>query len=109
MTIEQEAVAPSVEPQLLAYFKALADESRLRLAGLLATAERSVEELATLLELRPPTVSHHLAKLRAVGLVKMRSDGTSHLYRLDGDALRRFSRQALHVERLVTPSSSWDD
>jgi hypothetical protein len=108
MAIEQ---APELEvsPELLGYFKALADASRLRLAGLLASAERSVDELATLLELRPPTVSHHLAKLKAVGLVRMRSDGTTHLYRLDTDALRRFSRQALHVERLVTPSASWDD
>jgi DNA-binding transcriptional ArsR family regulator len=36
---------------LLAFFKALADESRLRIVGLLAQGERSVQELATLLDL----------------------------------------------------------
>ena len=55
---------------LLAFFKALAHESRLRMVGLLAEQERSVDELATLLALKPPTISHHLARLRGVGLVE---------------------------------------
>ena len=83
---------------LLDFFKTLADASRLRLVGLLSAEERSVEELATLLELRAPTVSHHLNRLKALGIVRMRSDGTTHLYRLDVDALRALSRQALALE-----------
>jgi DNA-binding transcriptional ArsR family regulator len=52
------------DAELLTMFKALADESRLKIIGLLATRERSVDELATTLKLKPPTVSHHLATLR---------------------------------------------
>ena len=36
---------------MLRFFKALADESRLKIIGILATQECSVEELAVLLEL----------------------------------------------------------
>ncbi len=37
---------------LLRFFKALADESRLKIIGILANQECSVEELAVLLELK---------------------------------------------------------
>lgn len=86
---------------MLAFFKALSDESRLKIVGTLATSERSVEELASLLELRAPTVSHHLARLKSLGLVKMRSDGNTHLYRLDIEPLRSLSKQMLSVETIV--------
>jgi hypothetical protein len=86
---------------MLRFFKALADESRLRLVGALAEDECSVEELATRLGLTPPTVSHHLAKLRDVGLVRMRRDGTTHLYRLDPDALRALAREVLEPAGLA--------
>lgn len=73
----------------LQFFKALGDESRLKIAGLLAHREYSVEELAAALALKPPTVSHHLGILRRIGLVHVRPEGTTHWYRLDLDALRR--------------------
>ena len=79
----------------LRFFKALADESRLRIVGILAGRECSVDELAALLGLSAPTVSHHLARLREAGLVVMRPEGTTHVYRLDGDALRAMSRDVL--------------
>jgi DNA-binding transcriptional ArsR family regulator len=82
------------------FFKALADESRLRLVGILAHQERSVEELAAMLDLRAPTVSHHLARLRVIGLVTMRPEGTTHLYRLATEALRTMSRDLLTPERI---------
>ena len=53
---------------LLAFFKAMANESRLRIVGLIAERERSVQELADLLGLKEPTVSHHLSALKALGL-----------------------------------------
>ncbi|MCE9523689.1 MAG: metalloregulator ArsR/SmtB family transcription factor, partial [Alphaproteobacteria bacterium] len=63
---------------LLNFFKALAHESRLRLIGFVAEREHSVQELATRMALKEPTVSHHLALLREVGLVSLRQDGTTH-------------------------------
>ena len=84
----------------LAFFKGLADESRLRILGLLAGKPRSVEELAAALELRTPTVSHHLQTLRRLGIVEMRPEGTTHRYRLDLRRLQDLSRDLLASEKV---------
>jgi DNA-binding HxlR family transcriptional regulator len=86
---------------VIEYLKAVGHEARLRLLGLLATGERSVGELAEILELREPTISHHLAKLAAVGLVRMRAEGTVHHYRLDTDGLQALNRDLFTPERLA--------
>ena len=83
------------------FFKALADESRLRIVGLLANDEHSVEELANRLELTPPTVSHHLNRLKEIGLVRMEARGTTHLYRLAPEALHAMSKEVLSPERVA--------
>jgi predicted transcriptional regulator len=98
---------------VLSFFKALSDESRLKIVGVLASKERSVEELASLLELRAPTVSHHLARLKEVGLVAMRSEGTTHIYRLNIKELRTLSKQVLAMDTIVTiadtvASDTWE-
>ena len=87
---------------LLQFFKVLADENRLKLLGILANGERSVEELAALLKLKAPTVSHHLAKLRELNLVGMRSEGNTHYYWLNGEALRQSNKQLLTPERIAS-------
>jgi predicted transcriptional regulator len=82
-------------------FKVLADESRLRLLALLLHGrERGVEELAAMVGLRAPTVSHHLARLRGAGFVAMRVQGNAHYYRADRAALARASRDLLSTEHL---------
>ena len=87
------------EPTLVAFFKALADANRLRVVGLLAHRPHSVEELATVLDLRPSTVSHHLGKLAAVDLVRSSTSGHYHVYTLDLDALHA------HAKSLATDES----
>jgi DNA-binding CsgD family transcriptional regulator len=97
---------------LLAFFKALANESRLRIVGLLAERERSVQELAELLGLKEPTVSHHLSALKAIGLVSARAEGVTHWHRLRPEALTEFSRALLGPEgvaAMATPGKSWED
>lgn len=85
--------------ELVAFFKALADSNRLKIVGLLAQQPYSVEELAALLELKPPTVSHHLSKLAEVGLVSARAEGYYSVYQLEEAALLKtrllFSRDDL--------------
>jgi DNA-binding transcriptional ArsR family regulator len=96
---------------LLAFFKALADASRLRIVGLLAQGERSVQELATLLDLKEPTVSHHLAILKAQGLVSVRAEGTTRWHRLDREALEGLSRRVLEpaaATRAEAEPETWD-
>jgi len=88
--------------KILSFFKALSDESRLKIVGALAANERSVEELATLLELRAPTVSHHLAKLKEVGLVDMCSEGTTHIYHLNMSEMRSLAKRVLALDAIET-------
>jgi hypothetical protein len=94
-------VATTDDREVLHYLKLLAHETRLKLLGLVASRERSVGELAEIIGLREPTISHHLAKLSDAGLVAMRAEGTVHLYRLNGDALQRLSRELFTPERVV--------
>jgi len=83
------------------FFKVLADENRLKLLGILANGERNVEELAALLKLKAPTVSHHLSKLKELDLVRMRSDGNTHYYWLNAEALRTTNKLLLTPQRMA--------
>lgn len=86
----------------LRFLKVMADASRLRLMGILADGEWSVTELAELLDVREPTVSHHLAKMQEVDLVQMRPVGTMHLYSLNSATLQRLNRDLLSAEKVAT-------
>lgn len=87
--------------QLVAFFQGLADVTRLKLVGLLAQRERSVDELVAALDVRQPTVSHHLAKLRLLGLVKLRKEGQVHYYSLDEDHVHSLAKSVLSVDGLA--------
>ena len=80
---------------LLRFFKALADETRLKMAALLAREPHSGEQLAELLSIKPATVSHHLSKLADAGLVTSTSEGHSKFYTLRLDAVRATAGQLL--------------
>ena len=70
------------------FLKALAHESRLIILCILADGEKSVSELERELNLRQPTVSQQLARLRADGLVSTRRDGKIIYYSLASDEAR---------------------
>ena len=100
--------------QLLSFFKALADKSRLKLLGILANRECSVSELADLLDLSEPTVSHHLSMLREMNLVRMRAEGNVHMYSFNEQALidakkEMFSADSLAALAPKTDEASWRD
>jgi predicted transcriptional regulator len=84
---------------LVNLFKALADSSRLKIVGLLAQQAYSVEELAALLNLKPATVSHHLAKLAKAGLVSAKAEGYYSMYSLNQQALEDAARRAFSAEQ----------
>jgi hypothetical protein len=88
--------------QLLQFFKVVGNESRLKILGLLANEERSVGELAELLELREPTVSHHLAAMKRLGLVDVRAEGTVRIYSLNTKFLEAMNRDLFSRENLAT-------
>lgn len=57
------------------FFKALADDTRLRILKLLEVKEMCVCEVMIALDLTQPTASHHLGILENAGLVKDRREG----------------------------------
>jgi DNA-binding transcriptional ArsR family regulator len=71
-----------------ALLKALAHASRLMILCFLCDGEKSVTELERMLELRQPTVSQQLARLRTDGLVATRRDGKTIYYSLANDDVR---------------------
>jgi biotin operon repressor len=87
--------------KLVEFFKALADESRLKIVGLVAQQPRSVDELAALLGLSGPTVSHHLQYLQHVGLVEARAQQYYSMYSLRTDALHSMAKEILATETLT--------
>jgi DNA-binding transcriptional ArsR family regulator len=93
---------PEAFETLVRLLKSLADESRLKLLGLLAGGEYKVGELAELLNLREPTVSHHLARLQELDLVQVRSEGTTRRYRLKSDTLHRLSRELFTPTKIAS-------
>jgi ArsR family transcriptional regulator, arsenate/arsenite/antimonite-responsive transcriptional repressor len=68
--------------QLETLFKALADETRLRILGLLLTGEVCVCDIHESLKIPQSKTSRHLAYLRRSGLVETRRSGLWIHYRL---------------------------
>jgi ArsR family transcriptional regulator, arsenate/arsenite/antimonite-responsive transcriptional repressor len=67
-------------------FKALGDETRLRIVALLSHGELCVCHLEEALRLSQPNVSRHLAILRMTGVVEHRRDGSWVYYSLAAQA-----------------------
>jgi biotin operon repressor len=93
---------------LLQFFKALADENRLKIVGLLARDSYSGEVLAEMLGIKPATVSHHLARLAEVGLVTARMQGHAKLYSLRLDAVHAMANRLLAQETLAQTAAGVD-
>ena len=76
---------------LLNVFKALSDETRLRILKLLEKGELCVCDIVAALDLIQPKVSFHLSTLKDAGLVRDRKEGKWIHYRFDeSDTFKRF-------------------
>lgn len=94
-------MTPETIETVLPILKLLANETRLRLIGIVADGEQSVGALARRLGLTEATISHHLWKLSQANLVTMRAEGTSHYYRLDPAALQAINKSLLKPAKLL--------
>lgn len=94
---------------LLAKLKALADENRLRLCSLLAEREYNVSQLAEILQVTEPTISHHLAKLHGTGLVRLRTEGNQHFYRLNQNGIDELKRSLDQLDQWNKPEAPPSD
>ncbi|HYO51752.1 metalloregulator ArsR/SmtB family transcription factor [Archangium sp.] len=115
-------------------FRALGDPTRLRILRLMARAPLNVSELVSLVGVAQSSVSHHLGKLKGLGLIREErqagftyyslalgpedtrwplirmareaADEEGDLARLEDLLRQREDRQALN-ERLLEPGQSW--
>lgn len=102
--VQRESMTDEQFNRLLQFFQVFSNESRLKIIGYLANGDKSVGELAELLDLKEPTVSHHLAELKGLGLVNVRAEGNMRIYQLNGKALEALSKDIFaqpNLARLV--------
>src|SRR5947209_13182073 len=90
----------SLFSELLAFFKALADETRLKIVGVLARTPASGEDLAHILALNPATVSRHVSRLHDAGLIAVQPKGHYYVYSLNLATLHDMARRLLASDAL---------
>ncbi len=86
--IETATPRPAPPPELVRFYKALGDETRLKILRLLAGREMYLQELATALGTSHVTALHHMAVLRAAHLVQVVERENLKYYRLRAERAR---------------------
>jgi DNA-binding transcriptional ArsR family regulator len=90
---------------LRTYYRALGDDTRLRILQVLATqGEHTVTELALRLELSQPLLSWHLRRLRRAGVVKTIRVGREVRCTFDRERFAQLHERGFRT--LMNPSSS---
>jgi DNA-binding transcriptional ArsR family regulator len=74
-------------PFMESAFAVVAEPNRRAILSLLASSERSVQEIEKRLRMPQPTVSKHLRVLRETGFVESRVDAQRRLYRIRPEPL----------------------
>ncbi len=80
--IEASPQEESPPPEMIRFYKALGDETRLRILRMLSAREMYLQELANALGVSHVTVLHHMAMLRAARLVRVVERENLKYYRL---------------------------
>ena len=75
-------------PEYVRLFKALADETRLKIIVLLSNGEMCACELLENFNITQPTLSYHMKILCDCGIVKVRRDGAWMYYRNETTLLK---------------------
>jgi len=83
--------------KVVAYHKALADPTRIRMLILLADGKRNGQTLAEKLAVTPATITHHAAKLREAGLIRERRDKNTIYFSLNDYFLRGNAEAAVRL------------
>ncbi|AWD68674.1 MULTISPECIES: metalloregulator ArsR/SmtB family transcription factor [Priestia] len=83
--------------KLVNYHKAVGDPTRIRIISLLKNGPFHGQAIAYKLGLQPPTITHHISKLRDVGLVYQRRQGNIIYFYLDSERLEYNSKAILNI------------
>lgn len=89
-------VAREIAETYAAWFRALADGTRVQVVSLLARAgvPMTVKQIVAAVPVSQSTVSEHLRQLAAVGFVLAEDKGTSRLYRINENCVDCFPTAA---------------
>jgi ArsR family transcriptional regulator len=91
MTRDTKRQEAAVMNDLLKIFKALSDETRLKMLKIFGKGEICVCDLVSVLNMSQPKISFHLNVLKGAGLISDRKQGKWVHYRInDADMFRRF-------------------
>jgi hypothetical protein len=93
--IEIEGDDPQLA-RLVTALKALAEPNRLRAVAAIAERPRTGTDLCELLDLGPPTVSHHMSRLEAAGIVRVAREGQRRWYTLDRGVMQQLASARSH-------------
>lgn len=96
--------------KIVEFHKALGDLTRIRIIALLQQGPLHGQAIAGKLGLKAPTITHHMAKLREVGLIKERRDKNTIYFSLNTKILEMSAKAILtagtggnsNMEMLVT-------
>lgn len=83
--------------KLVTFHKALADPTRIRILAILANGPLHGQALAGKMGVTPPTITHHMAKLREAGAVYERRDKNTIYFYLHEANMKRQSQAILAV------------
>ena len=87
--------------ELVKVYKALSDESRLRVLNLVLERECCVCEVMQALEISQSKASRILSTLYDAGFLKLRKDGLWSLYSIDWDGMDAYLKDILEATREV--------
>lgn len=74
--------------QVVQIFRALSDETRVKIVLMLNSRARSVGEIVDLFSVSQPTISRHLRVLKQSGLVVCKRRGQQVIYAINEDGFR---------------------
>lgn len=80
---------------LAEFFKVFGDSTRIKILYALLAAEMCVQDLADLLNMNQPAISHQLRILKQAHVVKYRKDGKFVIYALDDEHVNQILAQGI--------------
>lgn len=87
--------------QISNYFKALGDNTRIRIIWALYNSEMCVCDLSNLLSMSISSISHQLRELKINKLIKARRNGKTIYYSLMDEHIKNFVKNALeHISEV---------
>jgi ArsR family transcriptional regulator, arsenate/arsenite/antimonite-responsive transcriptional repressor / arsenate reductase (thioredoxin) len=102
---------PAPIPDVVRFFRVLADQTRLAIVRLLARSDLRAGEIVELMQLPQNAISYHLKQLRAVGLLRDRrssADARDIYYSLDLERLQALYHRAGEVLQVLPAAPGHD-